>query len=290
MQRLEVREEGLAAVLFLPKEGAAPFPLVITLGGFRGGVNEERARMLALSGKASLALAYFGCPGLPSALQQIPLEYCEKAIFWAKSHPAIDSDRIALWGVSRGAELALLLGVLFSRHFRAINATLPSSVVYGAIQEDAPAWTYRGQAVLPSAPFPSLAELSGLGQTRETAIALTPLFLRGMEDQVRFQASQIPIENIECPLLIASAGDDRMWPSEIFAKQLAQRLAMQNPPCFFRHLQYPFAGHAISSSNETEAMHPIAKVWLSYGGSVQANEEARQDLWRQTLQFFDETL
>ncbi len=97
MPRIPIQDPGLVGALYLPEKQGL-FPLVITLGGFRGKANESRAERLASHGFAALSLAYFGCVGLPAALQEIPLEYCEKAIDWAMKHPSIDPDRIALWG------------------------------------------------------------------------------------------------------------------------------------------------------------------------------------------------
>ncbi len=102
-----VQSEGIVATLFFPKmKTQAQIPTVITLGGGAGGVSSFRSELLASYGFATLSLAYFGYEGLPFRLQEIPLEYFEKAISWLQNHPTIDPNRIALWGVSRGAELS----------------------------------------------------------------------------------------------------------------------------------------------------------------------------------------
>ncbi len=289
MQRIVVRDRGLVAALFHPKS-PGPFPLIVTLNGFRGGVQEERAQWLASHGFASLALAYFGCVGLPSSLQEIPLEYCERAIDWVKSCPAVDPDRIALWGVSRGAELSLLLGSIFPRKIQAIAASLPASAVYGSIQTDAPAWTYRGQPLCPNAPLPVLRFDPQQGKGPENALALTPFFLEGMKAEAAFAASQIPVENIQCPLLLISASDDQMWPSTLFAEQIVERLKRRGSPISCTHLAYPGAGHAISSSDHISELHPVANLWFAFGGNPRDNAYAKADSWNKTLHFFAKTL
>lgn len=285
MQRIAVQDCGLEAVLFLP-DSTTPLPVIVTLGGFRGGLQESRAEELALEGFASLALAYFGYADLPPALENIALEYFVLAIDWLKAHPAIDPNRISLWGVSRGAELALLLGSLFPKKICAIAATLPSSALYGAIPTNAPAWTYQGAPIFPNAPFPQVAVDVHQGKTAENAISLTPFFLEGMDDDDAFLAAQIPVENIQCPLLLISAGDDRMWPSARFSEQIIERLKSQKSSIACTHFHYAMAGHAISSSDHTEELHPIVNLWFAFGGTLEANASAKVDSWHQTVEFF----
>lgn len=285
MERIPIQDAGLVGALYLPKS-AFPLPLIITLGGFRGGINESRAEKLAAQGFASLSLAYFGCAGLPASLREIPLEYFEKALDWARGLSSIDPDRIALWGVSRGAEIALLLGSMFPARIRAIATTVPTSAIYGSIQSDAPAWTYRGQPLAPNAPFPKLLLEGKVGQTPELALALTPYFLEGMKDQAAFAASQISVEKINCPLLLVSAEDDQMWPSTLFSEQILERLHAKGSKIARSHLSYPRAGHAISSSEEIVELHPVAKLWFAFGGNPRDNARAKEDSWEKTLQFF----
>lgn len=291
MQRILIRESGIVATLFLPK-ASNPLPLIVTLGGFRGGLQEERAERLSAHGFASLALAYFGCEHLPPFLREIPLDYCERAIDWVKCQPSLDPNRIALWGVSRGAELALLLGSVIPKKIQAIVATVPTSAIYGAIQSDAPAWIYRGETLQPSAPLPIIHVSPGQGSGPETALALTPFFLEGMKEKDGFIASQIPVEKIQCPLLLISGGDDQMWPSSLFAQQIIERLREKGSSISCEHFCYPGAGHAFSSSvdaGETE-LHPIVKIWFAFGGNPRDNAFARSDSWDKTVRFFQKML
>lgn len=65
---LSQKDDGFVGTLFLPP-GEGPFPAVINMYGgiYRGTVVEDRSAMLASRGIASLALAYFGVPGLPKS-------------------------------------------------------------------------------------------------------------------------------------------------------------------------------------------------------------------------------
>lgn len=258
---------------------------MITLGGFRGGINDARAERLASKGIAALSLSYFGCPGLPSTLQEIPLEYCERAVDWAARHPAVDSSRVALWGVSRGAELALILGSLIPHRFAAIAATVPTSAIYGSIQNETPAWIYKGRPIAPSAPFPMIQFDPKLGTGPEWPLPLTPFFLEGMKDRAAFAASKIQVEKFKCPLMLVSGEDDQMWPSSLYAEQIKERLHERGSSISCVHYSYPNAGHSISSSEEIVEFHPVAKIWFAFGGTQRDNAIAKVDSWEKTVQF-----
>jgi dienelactone hydrolase len=246
--------------------------------------------MLASQGFAVLALAYFGLEHLPRTLENIPLEYCETAIQWLQNHPSIDAERIGLWGTSRGAELALLLGATWPGAMRAIAAHAPSSVIYSNLSHpELPAWTYRSAPLAPHAPCPAFAFAPHAGTTPDRAIALTPFFLQGMRDEPAFLAARTPVEKITCPVLLASGKDDRMWPADLYARQIAERI---KTPC--THLSYPGAGHHICLSwppkEGTVDFHPIVKMWFDFGGNPQDNRSAQTDSWQKTLTFFSSQL
>ncbi len=282
MEKIAVRENGLIGTLF--REGN-PSSAVIVLGGASGGMREASAANLAEHGFAALALAYFAEESLPPTLSQIPLEYFEKAFQRLQAEP--DIQHIGIWGGSRGAELALLLGVLFPDQIHAIAAHVPSSVVFGSFDsQGSAAWTYKGKPVFPSAPF-TLNQMSS-GEFEDSSIIATPSFLNSMQNRAGFDAAAIPVENLRCPLLLISAEDDQMWPSKIFAQQITSRLIKCQSKIYYSHLQYPGVGHAPSKG--TAGLHPIMKRWFAYGGNPEDNARAAKDWFKQTVGFFKERL
>jgi len=145
IQKIDIRQEGLTASLFIP-DGQKSFPVIIYLSGSNGGLNEKRAKYLAAHGFATMALAYFAAEGLPPNLEQIPLEFFLKALTYLKTHPRIDAKKIGLYGVSRGAELALLLGIHYPQEIAALAVVVPTSTVYGGLSETpVPAWLWKGE-------------------------------------------------------------------------------------------------------------------------------------------------
>ena len=67
------------------------------------------AALLAAHGYPALTVAYFDWPGLPPALDGIPLEYFETAGKILASQPQVDPAHVLAMGYSRGSEAALLL-------------------------------------------------------------------------------------------------------------------------------------------------------------------------------------
>lgn len=289
IERFDIREEGIVATLFM-YNSLKRLPVVITLGGGSGGLSESRAQLLASHGFAALSLAYFGAPGLPLSLEEIPLEYFEKTIRWLQAHPRLDPERLGLWGSSRGAELSLLIGSLFPDKIKAIAAYVPSSVIYGSlIHPEKPAWIYRGLSVLPNAPFVlSASDLRRLASENKP-IALTPFFLEGMKQSSSFAASAIPVERLQSPLLLISGEKDQMWPSHLFACQIQERLKKKASLIEYSHFSYPGAGHFISPFSDHKSQGQIASMGslqFDFGGNPEEDRRASIDAWAKTLEFF----
>ncbi len=79
----EKLEDPVVGVFVRLRELAEPAPALIVLGGSEGGYNEGWATVIASKTRMpTLALAYFGAPGLPPTLENIPLETVEKAMEW----------------------------------------------------------------------------------------------------------------------------------------------------------------------------------------------------------------
>ena len=84
-------------------------PVVLLVGGSGGGIDwlDYMGEILARNGFAAIAIAYFAMERLPKELDQIPLEYFQKALTYVRSHHSLNPDRIGIAGNSKGAELAL---------------------------------------------------------------------------------------------------------------------------------------------------------------------------------------
>jgi dienelactone hydrolase len=295
VKRIEVRDDGLYGTLFVPA-GDGPFPAIVLLSGSGGGLSEPQAALYAAHGYAALALAYFRAGHLPDDLVRIPLEYFERAIAWLESRPEIDGDRLAVGGASRGGELSLLLASRFPQ-FKAVVANVPSAIVYGGYgktEEDylKPAWTHGGE------PVPYFTSRRGRDDGFEpepgVPFALTPLFLRGLEEEEVVREVAIPVERINGPVLLISGKDDAMWPSTLYSDMVMARLAEHGHSYPDRHLAYKGAGHIIGQpwvpTTVFADAHPVTKTLFAYGGNRKGSADARADAWRNILAFLDARL
>ena len=188
-EQFDIREESapLPGVLYVP-EGEGPFPAVIVLHGSGGTVNgtDGVAQRLARGGLVAFAFCYFGCLETPLTLENIEISTVSEAIAYLRDRPDTAGEKVGIVGFSRGAELALIIGVL-DESAGPVVSIMTSPWVYGSPDSagTAPAWVYQGK------PLPFVA---------------------------------IPVEEIEGPVLLLHGQEDHLWPVS-FAYVVAERLA-----------------------------------------------------------------
>jgi dienelactone hydrolase len=286
----QLEENGLRGVWFLPP-GDGPHPAVIVLGGSEGGLPvRSAARLLASHGYATLALAYFGLPGLPRGLVNIPLEYFGKAIAHVRAAVAPRNDFVAVYGGSRGGELALLIASLYA-DIRAVVAVVPSGVIIGAFGPSEPgdlrprgAWTLAGKPLPDMGQNNRYANLGGADPVQRG--------LNLMRDLDAVERATIPVQLIKGPVLMVSGRDDQVWPSFEFAEIARRRLEGHNHPWPFEHITYPDAGHGMAPpyapTTATTIVHPVTGRAIALGGTPKGQIEANLAYWRRTLDFLAE--
>jgi dienelactone hydrolase len=246
-------EDGFYGEYYSQRGMTSFMPSVIVLGGEEGGLyfSALTARMLAAHGYPSLAVAYFGAPGLPATLSGIPLEYFLKALTWMRQQPGVDSDHLLVYGVSRGSEAALLLGADFPQAVNGVIALVPSDVVTSA------AWTLAGK------PLPSTSQLN---QPQPTD---TP-------------AASIPVSIIKGPIFMVCGGADRVWSSCPYARAIGARLDAAHNGYPYTLLSYPQAGHGVGNLVPFVIAGHLGTL---DGASAQANDLARARAWPRLLDF-----
>jgi len=263
--------ERFVANLWLPP-GKGPYAGVLVVGGSGGGIawQDYWADILASQGFAALALAYFGMEGLPKELDEIPLEYFLGALEYMQRKPEIDRTRIGVVGVSKGAELALLLAS-HAPAIRAVVAFVPSSVVFqsGASMEPGQkprsSWTFHGR------PLPFVPHESG-----NTDEPLVNEFRRALKQRDRVTIATIPVERIGGPILLLSGKEDTTWPSSDMSEMVIARLRERNFRFAYQHIAYDDAGHLI---------HQRRPDAVKRGGTERGNNLAQQDAQQRTLAF-----
>jgi dienelactone hydrolase len=274
----------------------APHPVIIVLGGSGGGADHERAALYASHGYAALALAYFGAPGLPRGLVNIPLEYVGEAIRHAQSFARPRNNFIAVDGISRGGELALLVGATFSE-VGAVVSIMGGGLVMGAFGDREPgddrppvAWRFNGVAVPNLFDGNLLADWSFL-KPGQRIDSLVPGYLSAMRDSAAVERATIRVERIRGPVLLVTGKDDRLAPRFELAEIARRRLEAHSHPWPFQHLGYDDAGHAIAPpyqpTTAASFVHPVSKEELSLGGTVEGRARANEDFWPKVLAFLN---
>lgn len=295
--RREVRDAGLSGTLFVPA-GEGPHPLIIVLNGSGGGTPEQRAALYAAHGYIGFALAYFKAPGRPEHIGDTPLEYFQGALDWVARTLKPRHGFIAVAGLSRGGELALLLGATFAEQVSAVIGYVPSAVVHGTLRagraeqpRDADAWTWQGQPLRnvwrgnPYADWTPFDQPPAVG----APIRQAPAFV-GVERGTDFvAAARIPVERIAGPILLISGTDDGFWPSSAYSGRIAAQLLAAQHPWPVEHVRNEGAGHAIGlpyvPTTVIAKLHPVAGVVISGGGSAPANARANRVSWARVLSF-----
>jgi dienelactone hydrolase len=267
----QVRLEGqLHGVLFLPS-GDGRHPAVLVLGGSEGGAPLARAAWLASHGYAALALAYFRYEGLPDQLRDIPLEYFGEALSWLSQRPEVDAGRIAVLGTSRGGELALQLGSMYSV-IHAVVAYVPANVRYPSCcsRPLGPSWTWHSQPL---------------------AWALPEV----RSDPAAVMRATIAVEQTHGPILMLGGESDKVWPSAEMVHAAAARLREEHFAYPVVTLLYPGAGHrvgmpAIVPAWHNAMPHPVSGVTMDLGGTPEGNAASTLDAIPKVLNFLSQSL
>ncbi|MGW4696521.1 acyl-CoA thioester hydrolase/BAAT C-terminal domain-containing protein [Kitasatospora cineracea] len=197
---------------------------VVVLSGSSGRVEAARARVLARAGFDALTIRWFGGPGQPPGVCEVPLETFTAAVDLFR---ADGLRRVGLLGTSKGAEAAMLTAVRDPR-VDAVVALAPTSLVWrnagagldGADRPDRSSWTWRGRP-LPFVPMD--------GSWTSAEPAGVPVAIRGWYEQSErtfaadVPAARIPVERARAELLLVAGGADAMWPSLPYAERLRER-------------------------------------------------------------------
>lgn len=282
-----IKTDGFHGELFCPEQDQYPGKALICFSGSDG--KFEWSRMLAQvfreHGLTVLALAYVMEEGLPDRFYHVPIDPLEAA---AKRLHDMGYEKVGLWGISKGAELALTAGSLLPGLVNAVVAVAPMNTVCqgfskkkGITVMPGSTWTFCGAEVPYSNfgidRFPLEQVLRKSIQARELTMydLYIPLVKNPNPDAV------IQVEKITGPVLLISSKMDTMWPSEAAAEQVMKRLQQSDFPYFFQHLRYDYGGHLFVPMELR-----LAKFFRGDRGKYrELSRKARMDSLTKTLEF-----
>lgn len=289
----EVRRSGLAGAYARPK-AAGRYPLVIYLHGSEGSsIADARicAARFAKMGYAGFALSYsarpwMGMKGIPTDAVNVPIELLDRVRNWARTRPEIDADRIALYGVSKGAEMSLVAATRLP-WIRAIVLCVGSDSVWeGYGREKQPgeffsSWSWHGKP-MPYIPyvdaddfFPKNPGAQATDWHRQSRVA----------GKTSVRAARIPVEQISCPVLLLAGEKDEVWPSAPMSRAVARTMIQAGKGHLVTLRVYPGGNHQISGPG---AWAPALYAPIPLGpkdADPLDVAEATLDAWGETKRF-----
>ena len=245
--------------------------VVVTFGGSDGTPSYEVAQVLAGAGFEVLALFYYGMPNQRPSLTKIPLEFFSEVDQYIDDN-ITHSGPVTIYGLSKGAEIALNLVTLFDSIDNAVlvapGAYNFSGLDYENYQETFPTATWGGKDL----PYINTSP-SGFGSlikfmyrlTTKTPIEFLPTYKNGVKNDNNLEEKRIKVENSHANLLLVAGGDDLMWPSA----EMAETIKAARPENT-EVVIYENAGHLLYGDRVIEA----GPINLAMGGTTKDNAQA----------------
>ncbi len=212
-------------------------PLVVLLGGSDGGIWFGRiAQDFIGRGVSTASLSYFGHDGQPDHLVERPLEPIASALAALRSSRRASRRCLAIVGVSKGGELALVLAS-YQQELAAASppmadayvAAVPSHVVWQAPHATLrirSSWSLDGDP-MPFVPFRWLSP--NLTDVFFNRLEVGDFLSDSLRNQDAVDAAAIPVERIAQPTLLIAGRHDRMWPSHEMSQAAMDRAERLNP-------------------------------------------------------------
>jgi pimeloyl-ACP methyl ester carboxylesterase len=280
VRRTEIRNSDAIGVVFEPEQESDHF--AVMLSGSSGGIPEGPARRLAENGVTAFALGYYGAPGLPPELVEIPIESLERGIELFRERFA-GQRSIGVLGISKGAELALVLAAHLGGAIGRVVAVAPSHVVWSGLKPPGPgdrsstrsSWSLRG------VPLPFLPHRPGIQPVFNEKGQRIDVFhdLTGYEPEA-IDAARIPVERSTGQILLLSGDDDHMWPAAPMAEEIVRRMVDHGRGGDVTNVVYPGAGHIFLMQDFLPPLGSVNTQSYDFGGNPQADDFAGKDAWQ----------
>ena len=241
-------------------------PALIIVSGSEGRIEKTQniAQLLSSRGYICLAVAYFGLEGLPKHLECIPLECLVEAKNYLRQHPQVDSERIGIYGRSKGAELVLAEESIFN-DVQCLVLNSPSDVVYEGIEgkwnSHTSSWIYL-QKELPYQKF------------RLRDYLFSKLLKKFFPKDC---SARIDIGQMHSPILLLGSTVDEIWDASSAIDDIVSH----------------YKGHHITFKKYHETGHMLTVAYQPnhrYRKDWRLLMKESKDSWLATIHFFDRHL
>ncbi|XP_061587832.1 acyl-coenzyme A thioesterase 1-like [Cololabis saira] len=274
VSRVAVKDGNIRGVLFTPP-GDGPFPAVLDLYTFGGGLSEKRASLLASRGFVVLTQALYGHSDQPKTIKEIHLESFQEAIEFLQKQEKVGSKGVGVISLSKSGDLALsaasyLEGVEAVVWINGCSANTVFPLYYEK-KQILPPLMFDFEKVIPTAS----------GATIPIHAVHDPL-------EEKNKATLIPIERAKGRFLFVAAEDDLNWDSKGYMEEMMERL-MRHGNKNFEGLCYVGAGHYLEPPYGPycpSSFHGLVGKPVMWGGEPRAHAAAEVDLWGRVQEFF----
>lgn len=295
MSQLAIRTDTPfpGALWAYPNDGHS-HPVVIVLGGSEGGGRTARdlAPLFAARGYAVIGLPYYDpgydpsdrVPGLPTSFTEIPVDRLLDVRRWLQTQSCADTRNIGLWGVSKGAEFALIAASYYP-WIKAAVAIVPSDLVWEGWGGKGPATASFSMGGRPLNYMP----YAGMDREQEKATRGERMDIRRVHAEGRaanptlVEPARIPIERFRGRLLLVAGGADQVWPSSEMARNIVA--ARRRTGLSTILLMDPLANHFLGGPGT----RPTSSLVTS-GADPAAIAHLRASAWLATFRLFSRSL
>ncbi|XP_075886496.1 acyl-coenzyme A thioesterase 1-like [Nelusetta ayraudi] len=275
VQRIDVREKGVRATLFIPP-GPGPFPALLDLWGLGGGLLEYRASLLASHGYAVMALHYIDSSRVTSA--DTEMETFETAFSFLKDHPQVISDKVGMFGFSSGSVVTIFL-MAESAVVKASNMSCSIRII--CVQSVKVKFT-----LIKKGWGGEHCDGSNVDKIRVNEDG-QQTWAEGTRALLDDPSCLVDVGKINFPLLLVNGCDDQNVVSTEYAKDMSQRMTAAGKKHLLTVLNYPGAGHLIEPpfSPHCRVARLNKKITLVHGGKTKPHSDAQEDAWLKILAY-----
>ncbi len=251
--------------------------LIVTFGGSDGGADFDRSVALAKEGYEVVSLFYCGQENQPESHNNVPLEFFGEFLDYAETNN-MDTSTLTLVGISKGAELALIL----TDYYEEIDNVVlfaPASYVFqgGDMTAHTSSWTYEGEEL----PYINLMpDFFGVAKLFAPMIINYPVAYRDFQHNMIHEADNaeqalIDVSDFSGNILIFAGEDDMVWPADIMGQMIKDSAPLQT-----ELIIYPDTGHAFLPATNM--------LGMANGGTIENNIQAQIDSDERLLLFLEE--
>lgn len=297
--------------LVSPGPGEGPFPAVLDLWTFGGGLSEKRASLLASRGFVVLTIALYGHDDMPSHIKVVHLDYFEEAIEFLKKQDKVSSfmcscktanqcdfrnckkkpivallfcffliqqvgsNGVGVISLSKSGDLALSV----ASYLPGVEATV---WINGCCSNTAFPLYYKGSQIHSALMYDRSKSI--LTETGALVVK------NGIDNPLaeENEGSLIPIERAKGRFLFVASEDDLNWDSKSYMEVLVERLKRYGKDNY-ESVSYPRAGHYLEPPYGPycpSCVHGLVGKPVLWGGEPRSHAVAEVHAWTKIQEFF----